>query len=135
MEIDLDEIDLALAVSLTTLREVLKKLSVDGKRWWIASDPTDALESRFVTIGHGDAGCVDLLNTLYYRVPILNEEKPVAGVDKLVLLLDPSVVLPEQHGFYLEDGRVVKDEFADLECFYFPIKQALTAMLCAGSDH
>ena len=72
---------------------------------------------------------MDRLNTLYYKIPVLNESKPVAGVDKLVLLLDPSVLLPEQHGFYLENGRVVKDEFADLECFFFPIKRALTEML------
>jgi hypothetical protein len=129
MEVSLDEIELAFVANLATLREVLKKLSVNGKRWWIASDPADSLESRFLTIGHGDPGCVDRLNTLYYRVPILNEEKSVAGADKLVLLLDSSVVLPEQRGFYLEDGRVVNDDFADLEYFFFPIKRGLTEML------
>lgn len=129
MEIDFDEIELAFAVNVRTLREVLRKLSVNGKRWWIASDLTDATEAGFITIGHGDPGCVDRLNTIYYRVPILNEEKPVAGADKLVLLLDPSVVWAEQPGFYMEDDKVAKDEFADLECFFFPIKEALIATL------
>ena len=132
MEIDLDEIELAFAVNVETLREVLKKLSVDGRRWWIASDLTDVSESGFITIGHGDPGCVDRLNTIYYRVPILNEEKPVAGADKIVLLLDPSVVRVEQPGFYMEDGKVEQDEFSDLECFFFPIKRALIATLNGG---
>lgn len=129
MEISLDEIDLGVVVNIETLRKVLKGLSDDGRRWWIASDPSDALESGFLTIGHGDPGCIDRLNTLYYRLPVLNDEKPVAGFDKLVLLLDSSVIFAEQPGLYIEDGRVMKDEFADIEGFFIPIKRALTEML------
>jgi hypothetical protein len=129
MCIDCDGVELGFVVNLKTLREVLKGLSIDGRRWWIASDPADALESRFLTIGHGDPGCIDRLNTLYYRLPVLNDEKPVAGFDKLVVLLDSSVVSPEQPGLYLEEGRVLKDEFSDIECFFFPIKRALTKLL------
>lgn len=129
MDTNLEEIDLGFVVSLATLRQVLKKLSVNGRKWWIASDPTDALENQCLTLAHGSYGCADLLNTLYYRVPVLNEHKPFAGTDKLVLLLDPSVVSPEQPGLYVEDGRVLEDGFADVECFFFPIQRALISML------
>jgi hypothetical protein len=129
MGVNLENIDLGLVVSIETLREVLKKLSINGRRWWLATDPTDALENHFVTIGHGDPACMDRLNTLYYRVPVLNEERPVAGTERLVLLLDSSVISAEQAGLYIESGRVLEDEFADLESFFMPIKRALLAML------
>src|SRR6202042_1579379 len=61
--------------------------------------------TRAVTIGHGDPGCEDRLNTLYYRVPVLNEEMPMAGTDKLTLMLDSSVVSAEQPGLYVEYWR------------------------------
>ena len=129
MEIDISEVELGFLVNLQTLREVLKELSIDGRRWWIACDPMDALESHSLTVGHGDPNCTDRLNTLYFKVPVLNEERPVGGNDRLVLLLDSSVILPEQPGLYMEDGRVLKDDFTDMECFYQPIRQALITML------
>lgn len=132
MNIDLDKIDLGLVVSLATLREVLARLSVNGCKWWIASDPADALDNRFVTIGHGDPRCVDRLNTLYYRLPVLNDVKPIAGTNKLIVLLDSSVVSPEQPGLYMENGRVLEDVIADVEYFFFPIKRALVRVLVEG---
>lgn len=132
MYLTLDEIELGFVVNLETLREVLKGLSVNGRRWWIASDPSDALETHTVTIGHGDPRCRDRLNTLYFRVPVLNEDKPMAGTDKLILLLDCSVVSAEQAGLYIEEGRVLKDEIADLESFFDPIQRALIAKLGEG---
>lgn len=125
MMIDLDHVDIGFVVNLITLREVLANLSADGRRWWIASDPADALSQGTITIGHGDPGCVDRLNTLYYRVPVLNEEVPPAGAAHLVVVLHPSVVSPEQIGLYLEHGRVVQDAIEDAESFYFPIQRAL----------
>ncbi|MGC2547606.1 MAG: hypothetical protein WA426_17300 [Silvibacterium sp.] len=103
--------------------------SGNGRKWWIASDPADALDNRCVTIGHGDPRCVDRLNTLYYRLPVLNEEKPTAGTDKLIVLLDSSVVSAEQPGHYMENGRVLEDVIADFECFFLPIHRALVEML------
>ena len=129
MDIDINEIELGFVVSLKTLRELLKGLSVGARRWWIASDPADALESHYVTIGHGDPGCIDRLNTLYYKVPVLNDESPMVGAERLILLLDPSVISAEQPGLYIEDGRVLRDEFADIECFFQPIRWALIALL------
>jgi hypothetical protein len=69
MDFSLDEVDLGFVVNLETLREVLKAMSVNGRKWWIASDPNDAIDTHTITIGHGDPGCHDRLNTLYYRVP------------------------------------------------------------------
>ena len=126
---DIGEVRLGFVVNLGTLRKVLKGLSINGRRWWVASDPTDAVESHSVTIGHGDPGCVDRLNTLYFRVPVLNDEKPWAGTDRLILLLDCSVISAEQPGLYMEAGRFLEDPLADLECFFQPIRQALIAML------
>jgi hypothetical protein len=129
MDIDLSGVELGFLVNLKILRQVLKGLSTQGRRWWIACDPMDALQSQSVTVGHGDANCTDRLNTMYFKVPVLNEERPVGGNDRLVLLLEPSVISPEQPGLYLEDGQVLKDDFTDAECFYEPIRKALNAML------
>jgi hypothetical protein len=82
-----------------------------------------------VTVGYGDPGCVDLLNTLYFKVPVLSDEKPLAGTDRLILLLDCSVISAEQPGLYIEEGRVLEDPLADIEYFFIPIKQALIAMV------
>jgi hypothetical protein len=127
MQIELNEIDLGFAVSLAVLREVLASLTMQGRRWWIASDPADALANRYLTIGHGDPGCVDRLNTLYYRIPVLNEEMPLAGTEKLIILIESSVVVAEQPGLYIEKGRVVQDEIEDIQSFLFPILRALAA--------
>ena len=129
MTMDLEQVELGFVVNLGTLRGVLKGLSMNGRRWWIASDPMDSLRSHSVTIGHGDPGCVDRLNTLYFKVPVLNDEKPIAGSERLILLLDSSVISAEQPGLYMEAGRVLEDPLADIECFFMPIKQALIAKL------
>jgi hypothetical protein len=129
MDFSLDEVDLGFVVNLETLRDVLKAMSVNGRRWWIASDPSDAIATHTVTIGHGDPGCEDRLNTLYFRVPVLNEELPMAGTDKLTLMLDSSVVSAEEPGLYFEGGRVFKDSVEDLQSFYDPIQRALLTKL------
>jgi hypothetical protein len=127
MMINLDDIDLGYVVSLAVLREVLASLNRGGKRWWIASDPADALANGYLITGHGDPGCVDRLNTLYYRLPVLSQDEPAAGTDRFVILLEPSIVSAKQPGLYSENGRVVEDELDDIRCFLFPILRALTA--------
>jgi hypothetical protein len=134
MDFSLDGVDLGFVVNLETLRNVLKAMSVNGRRWWIASDPSDAIDSHTITIGHGDPGCHDRLNTLYFRVPVLNEEMPMAGPNKLTLMLDSSVVSAEQPGIYIEDGRVGEDTVADLQSFYDPIQRALLTKLQSFSN-
>jgi hypothetical protein len=129
MNLNLDEIDLGFVVNLETLRDVLKSMSVDGRRWWIASDPIDAIDSHTLTIGHGDPGCQDRLNTLYYRVPVLNQDMPLGGTERIVLMFDSSVVWAEQPGLYREGSAVYEDSLSDLESFFDPLQQALLAKL------
>ena len=129
MDINLNNVDLGFVVDIRTLREVLAGLSGNGRTWWLASDPADAIRRGYVTIGHGDPRCEDRLNTLYYRVPVLNEELPLAGTDRIVVLLDSGVILPEQPGLYREGGRVLQDEIEDIERLLFPIQRALARRL------
>ncbi len=125
MQIKLNQIEVGFVVSLPVLREVLNNLSINGRRWWIASDPIDAITNRFLTLGHGDPNCQDRLNTLYYRIPVLHVDVPRVGVGNLVVLLESSLVVPEQRGLYRENGRVVEDEIEDIQCFLFPVLRAL----------
>jgi hypothetical protein len=65
MYLECDGIEVALAVNLKTLRETFRGLSVNGRRWWIASDPHDAAGRGYVSIGYGDPQCEDRLNTVF----------------------------------------------------------------------
>jgi hypothetical protein len=57
------------------------------------------------------------------------DDMPMAGTDKLIVMLDSSVVSAEQPGLYFENGRVLQDSLADLQSFYDPIERALLAKL------
>jgi hypothetical protein len=133
MEINLDDVDLAIVVKVEILREVLRKMSVNGRRWWIACEPEYALEKGYITIGYGDPNCLDRLNTVLYRIPTLNTDRPLGGPDQLVVLLDSSVVTPEQPGLYRDGDNVVEDEIADIEDFFIPIRRALVPVLAQYS--
>jgi hypothetical protein len=129
-------LELGFVVNLKTLREVLQRLSINGRHWWIACDPQDASDRGYVSIGYGDPKCEDCLNTVYFRFPILNDLPLKAPTDRLLLLVDPTTCVPESPGFYLEDGRVVQDAMQDFMGFYPPLQRALIARLQAesGSD-
>ena len=129
MEINLDDVDLAVVVNVEILREVLRKMSAGGRQWWIACEPEYVLQKGYITIGYGDPGCTDRLNTIHYKVPILSPDRPIGGADKAVVLLDSSVVVAEQAGLYQEGDRVTEDELADLEDFLTPIQRALVPVL------
>lgn len=130
MEINLDEVDLAVAVNVEILREVLKKLSVNGSRtWWIACEPAYAFEKGYVTVAFGCPGSTDRLNTVLYQIPILSRDPPLGGPDKLVVLIDPTVVIAEQPGLYRDGSGLELDEVADLEDFLLPIRRALVPVL------
>jgi hypothetical protein len=130
MKISLDDVDLAVVVNVDIFREVLKKMSVvNGRRWWIACEPAYALDTGYITVGYGDPHCSDRLNTVLYRVPILNIDWPPGGPDKLVVLLDSSVVVADQPGLYRGDDGVGPDEVADFEDFFVPILRALVPVL------
>jgi hypothetical protein len=131
MDVDFSDVDLGLVVSLAALREALKGMNIDGRRWWISSDPHDAAEAGFISIGHGCKGCSDRLNTLHFRVPVVGNQGWKARTDRLILLIDPSTASAEDPGYYLEDGRIVQDSVEDFFCFYQPVERALIARLQA----
>jgi hypothetical protein len=129
MDIDLTDVELGFVVNLKTLRRVLCSLSIHGRRWWVASDPRDAIDMGGILVGHGDPCCVDRLNTVLFKIPILTDLMPRAGVDSLVFLMAPSAISTTDPGYYFEHGRVVQDDVADLEAFCQPIKTALLERL------
>ena len=65
MSVDLSEVEIGFVVSLGPLREAIKDLNVDGRRWWNSSDPCDAAEIDHSTLAYGCQGCVDRLNILH----------------------------------------------------------------------
>lgn len=130
MSIDLSGLDFGFVVNLGSLREVLKELNVDGRRWWLASDPHDAAETGYVSIGHGCQGCVDRLNTLHFRVPVVGgfaEDQ----AEKIIVMIGPATITPEEPGFYLLNEGIVEDPGHDFSRFYEPLKRALIARLQA----
>jgi hypothetical protein len=131
MYVDLGEVELGFVVSLGVLREAIKELNVDGRRWWISSDPLDAAELGYVTIAHGCQGCVDRLNTLHFRVPVAGDMDWNGRVDRLIFVIDPSTVTAEEPGIYLQDGRIMEDPAEGFLSFYEPIERALIARLQA----
>ena len=131
MYVDFSDVDLGLVVSLATLREVLKGMNVDGRRWWISSDPHDAAEDGFLTIAHGTMGCFDRLNTLHFRVPVIGNGDWRARTDRLILMFEPSTTTAEEPGFYLQNTRILEDAVEDLFRFLQPVEQALIARLQA----
>ena len=131
MDADISELDLGIVVSLNTLREVLKRMSIGGNRWWIASDPFDAVEDGYITIGHGDPNCFDRLNTLYFRVPVVDSDFPQQRTDRIVLLIEPTTAAGEEPGYYLENSRMREDPAEDFYNFYEPLERALIARLQA----
>ena len=110
MSVDLSEVELGFVVSLGALREALKELNVDGRRWWISSDPHDAAELGYVTLAHGCEGCVDRLNTLHFRVPVVGDGDWNGEVDRLILMIDHSTATAEESGFYLRDGQAGRSQ-------------------------
>lgn len=131
MGIDLDDIELAVVVNIEILREVLKKMSINGRRSWIASEPQYALELGSVTVAFGTPGCSDPLNVVLFRFPVLNTEHPAGGPDKLLVMLDSITI--EQPGLYRDGDGVTEDEIADIEEFLIPLRRALVPVLAEYS--
>lgn len=131
MQANLSETEIGLVVSLGVLRDVLRGLSLNGRRWWIASDPHDAAEEGFITIAHGTQKCIDPLNTLRFRVPVVGNGECKARTDRLILMIEPSTVEAEEPGIYLNNGEILEDPAEDLHNFYAPLEQALIARLQA----
>jgi hypothetical protein len=128
MEIDFDQVQLGLVVNLTILRAVLKSLSIDGRRWWLASDPQDALTRGSMTIGHGDPLCTDPLNTLYFSIPVIGNGTPRGGTDGLVLLFDQSTSCGRT-GLLHREGSSGAGFVGGFLRFFRPIHRALITRL------
>lgn len=126
------EVELGFVVNLRTLRETLKTLNIDGRRWSIASDPHDAIERGYITISHGDDNCIDVLNTLSFHVSVLSRETPWRGSDHILLLFDASSIVAGEPGFYLSKKEIVQDELEDFVRFFAPLKKALIDRMLAG---
>ncbi len=104
-----------------------------GTRFWIASDPADALGTGSITVGHGYPGCTDRLNATYFRIPILNDEMPRRGMNRLVLLIAPSVIDADSPGFRMDNCQItVTDILDDFREFLTPIKGAIADLLRTG---
>lgn len=128
-----EEIEIAVVVNLEVLRGVLKNLSRGGTRFWIASDPADSLDTGSITVARGYPGCKDQLNATYFRIPILNDEMPRRGTNRLVLLLAPSEIRPDDRGSRMDSGQLsTSDILSDFQEFLTPIKGAIVDLLRAA---
>lgn len=132
MHHEFEDVELGFIVNLQVLKEVLRTLSTDGKRFWVASDPQDAEDGGYLTIGHGDPRCKDRLNTLYFRIPVVTCEIPQYQRARVVLLFDENHITAESPGFYDNDGILSQSDFRDFRLFFDPIRAGLVARLGAG---
>jgi hypothetical protein len=133
-DLNLENVDLGFVVNLQILKEVLKGLSVDGKKWWIARDPEDAAEGGYLTIAHGYPGCDDRLNTTYFQIPVISSVVPLYHRARLILLFDASYVKAETPGYYMEGGGIVRAPIEDFTAFFCPIHDALVARIRTGKE-
>ena len=125
---DLGDEGLGFALTLDTLKDVLKGLNIKGREWWIACDPEDALATEFVTIGHGDPRCKDRLNTIYFQLPVLNANSAVRP-DQLILCFSSGAISCQDAGFYRDGEHILQDLLEDFNAFFYPIQNALLARI------
>lgn len=129
MSNDQDAAEFRVIIDFEEFRGVLKELSVDGMRWWIASDPRDAYENGSITVGHIDPGCWERLNRLYFRIPTFHASK--GSAEGMFLLFDPSEITSDEPGYYFSHNRVMEDSRKDFISFFNPLRDALAARLRA----
>jgi len=130
---ELGNVEIAIVVSVGALRSVLRNLRADGRQWWIATHPLDALEDGKITLGFGDRRCKDVLNRAFFRLPVVGESSS-AEPNRSLLLFDASVITPEEGGYYLEKGRFVRDSVSNFEDFFAPVKKELVNRLLDGPN-
>ena len=128
LKTEIDAVGLGIIISLKELRGVLRDLSTEGMRWWVASDPRDTLETGTITVGHFDPRCWDRLNRLYFRIPTLNEILE-DRTDDLVLLFDPLLITADEPGYYFRNGHTSEDSAKDFISFFNPLSDALVTRL------
>ena len=128
-DIEFDNVSLGFVVELQLLKKILKDLSVDGRTMWVSSDPQDAGERGYLSIGFGVSKSHDRLNTIYFQVPVVSSVVPKYHRARLVLLLDPSYVTVETPGFYNDEDSIVQDAMEDFVSFFRPLNKALAARI------
>jgi hypothetical protein len=124
---DYGDIEVALVVSIGALRRVLRTLHVQGREWWIASDPYDAKQIGWISLGWGNRHCTDPANVEHFRIPILDSAEDEAP-GKLLVLFDASCIVSEDRHFRSTLGSSV----GGFEEFFTPVKAALVACLHCG---
>jgi hypothetical protein len=130
---DLGDEGIGFALSLDALRDVLKGLNIRGRKWWIACDPDDVLALEWVTVGHGDPLCQDRLNTIYFRIPVVNATS-AARPDQLILCFSSGAISCQDPGFYQDGDNIVQDLLEDFTAFFHPVKKALVARMQAEDE-
>ena len=131
--LNLNDVELGFVVNLKIFREVLKGLRANGRRWWVATDPCDAVENGFIRVGYGDPHCRDLLSTIYFRLPVLNDSIPLGGTDRIILVFDGGTCGADQQGVYRgAKGGVEQDDLQDFVSFFTPLKMALIERMQTG---
>lgn len=133
MDVNFGALEIGIVVNLRILREVLAELNAEGKRWWIASDPDDAIATKSITIGHGDQHCGDRYNTVFFRIPILNDQMPRAGSSQIVLLFEAANLFDEKRDCVRNGGGGLQDILEDFRAFFLPIHQKLLDKLLTNS--
>ncbi len=111
------------------LCEVLATLEVDGRHWWLASDPADAATRGVIKIAHGYENCFDRLNTLCFEAPVLTQETSKCGEHKLFVLVERAQWLSAEPGFHVEAGRIIHDAADDVDSAFYPLQIALIGRL------
>lgn len=125
----LDDVEIGFLVNLRTLKQVLQTLHLQGRRWWLACDPEDAINQRYAEIGYGYPGCSDRLNATIFRFPVLSGYLPRYGKPDFIIGIERALV-------DLSDSRPNKGDGLDnISCreefseFYGPLRDALVVRM------
>lgn len=124
-------VTIGLVISVEELRSVLRGLKVNGKRYWLASDPDSASEIGMITVGFGDRSCSDPLNRAFFRIPIVRESAE-GSPDRLMLLFDASVIEQEDRGYQLAEKQFISESPIDFGDFFCPLKSEPVKRLQSG---
>ena len=77
---------------------------------------------------------IDRLNTLHFRIPVIDNDSPPDRTDRIVLLVEPTTATGEEPAFYLENRCMPEDPVEDFYEFYAPLEWALIARLQARNQ-
>ena len=122
-------VDKIYVISVKALREVLKEISTDEGRWWIAEDRPHNVVVGF-TLGKMLA---DELNNILFKFPKIANVW-LFGEDGEIVCMYPISRETIQRGLYWDKDRLVCDEVRDWEAFWPPIKAAMAKRYSGGGS-